>query len=391
MITPAYTILAIDGGGIRGIIPGKILAYLEARLADLAGGEGPRVAEVFDLVAGTSTGGILACGLNAPDENGRPRYRAAELLDLYQGETGQKIFAQPEGLGRITQFFGSLASRAKFPAGPLEEVLRAYLGDARLSQACTDLLITAYNTEAKRPFYFKSSDCRRRPDVEDFPLWEIARATSAAPTYFPPCRVDYSGTLKVLDQDFQLLRKQLTHLSLVDGGVFANNPAMLAYIEAIAAWRLRRQLESRRTFTTRGMTAEVAQDSSEVPFFMLSLGTGETGTPYPYEEVMDWGLIEWVRPLIDILMQGVSESVDYQMRHLLPPYDDQEATPRYLRFNVELEPDHAALDDASEAHTSRLAGYADRLVQSETNRAKLDRAVELLWARYQARQAAREE
>ena len=387
MITPAYTILAIDGGGIRGIIPGTILAYLEARLAERARGQGPRIAEVFDLVAGTSTGGILACGLNVPGPEGRPRYQAQDLLALYQGEIGQRIFDEPEGLNRISHFFGSLTSRSKFAPGPLEKALQDYCGDARLSQACTDLLITAYNTEAKRPFYFKSSDCRRQPDIEDFPLWEIARATSAAPTYFPPRQVAYDGTLKVMDQDFQVLRKQLTHLSLVDGGVFANNPAMLAYIEAVANWRLQRQLAGRRAFTSRGMSAEVAHDSSEVPFFMLSLGTGETGAPYPYEEVTRWGLIEWVRPLIDILMQGVSESVDYQMRHLLPPYEDAEATPRYIRLNVELEPGHDAMDDASPEHTDRLAAYAQRLLASESARHSLDQAVELLWARYEAKQA----
>lgn len=390
--TPAYTILSIDGGGIRGIIPCKVLEYIENRLRDQTTQQGPQIADLFDLIAGTSTGGILGCGLTIKGEDGRPKYLAKELLKIYQGDSGKKIFSRPT-IGRITHFFRSLA-RSKFPSDNIEEVLVDFFGDSKLSESLTDLLITAYNTEEMKPFYFKSSDCRKDPGVEDFPIWEIARSTSAAPTYFPPRKVAYQGFLNKMNKNYQLTKKQLQQLSLVDGGVFANNPAMLAYIEARNIWRedykgLSRMIAASKAsdapVKSRGMTPKVQQNNYEVPFFVLSLGTGHVGKGYGYEDVRTWGMVEWVLPIIEILMEGVSESVHYQMSHLLPKYED--GTPRYVRLNIQLDPEHAEMDDASDENTARLSDYGDRIVNSESNREILDQVCDILMARYQAKQA----
>lgn len=385
-ITPAYTILSLDGGGIRGIIPCKVLEYIEKRLYDQYKENAPQIADLFDLIAGTSTGGILACGLTIAKENGRPRYRAEELLKIYQGESGKKIFSRPT-IGRITHFFRSLA-RSKFPEENIEGVLKEYFGNTRLSEALTDLLITSYNTEVKKPFYFKSSDCRKNPELEDFELWEVSRSTSAAPTYFPPRKVGYQGILSVLDKNYKQQEKKLKYLSLIDGGVFANNPSVHAYIEAKEnlqdrGYKMSFALgnEATEEVRSRSMFANVEGDDQEVPIFMLSIGTGYTGKYYGYEEVRKWGMVDWVLPLIDILMQGVSESVHYQMEHLLPPYADQ--TPRYIRLNIQLDPEHAEMDDASDENTSRLAAYGNRIVESPANQEKLDIICDMLMRRYQ--------
>ena len=387
-ITPAYTILSIDGGGIRGIIPCKVLEYIEKRLYDQEKQQGPRIAELFDLIAGTSTGGILACGASVKGENNRPKYQASDLLAIYKGDTGKKIFSRPT-IGRITHFFRSLA-RSKFPADNIEGILQDFFGDTYLSETLTDLLITSYNTETNKPFYFKSSDCRKDPEVEDFPLWEIARSTSAAPTYFPPKKVAYKGKFPYMTKEYKLKLQQLERLSLIDGGVFANNPSMLAYIEARSNWREQRNAQSAAEASasrtkSRGMVANVEGDDHEVPFFVLSLGTGYTGKTHLYEDVEDWGMVEWVLPLIDILMEGVSESVHYQMSQLLPPYNDAAATPRYIRLNIQLDPEHAEMDDPSDENTARLSDYGDRIVHSKANKKALNQVCDLLMARYQAR------
>ncbi|MDX2245764.1 MAG: patatin-like phospholipase family protein [Bacteroidia bacterium] len=381
---PVYTILSLDGGGIRGIIPCKVLEYIEARLYDETRQDGPGIAELFDLIAGTSTGGLLACGLNIKNENGRPKYRAAELMDLYRGEIAGKIFST-SWLGSVSNIF-----RSKFPAENIEEVLKSYFGKSRLSDTISDLLITSYNTDAKRPFYFKSSDYRKNPEVENFLLWEIARATSAAPTFFPPKKIEYGGILPILNKDFNLVQRKINHLSLVDGGVFANNPSLLAYIEARETlrergWKLASHSDAERPVTerSRGMFAEVEGVNEELPILMLSIGTGQTGQPYMYDDVKDWGLVEWVKPLIDILMQGVSETVDYQMNHLLPPYADKKKTPRYIRLDITLDPGHDEMDNPEDENTSRLADYGERIINHEENRKKLDQVCELLKMKYQ--------
>ncbi|MEM7657104.1 MAG: patatin-like phospholipase family protein [Bacteroidota bacterium] len=411
--TPAYTILSLDGGGIRGIIPCKVLMYVEKKLAELAGGEGPRLAEVFDLMAGTSTGGMIACGLAVKGEDGRPKFAAEDLLKIYTGNTGQRIFKKPMRFG-LSNFFRSLA-RAKFPADNIEAVLYEYFGDAKLSETLTDLLITSYNTEEKKPFYFKSSDCRANPEVEDFLIREVGRSTSAAPTYFPPKMLKYQGLMSFFDKHFQKTQKQLDKLSLIDGGVFANNPAVLAYIEAKNHWRKLGPLYAERMArsaspipvadddgpelvnagegpslvgggaNSRSMFAEqVIESDEELPFLMLSIGTGNTGTPYPYQDVAKWGMVDWVLPLIDILMQGVSETVDYQMQHLLPPYQD--GTKRYLRFNIKVEPEHSEMDDPRPQTTEQLEAYGQAIVDNPENKAELDAFCEALYRRYQGRQ-----
>jgi hypothetical protein len=225
--------LAIDGGGIRGIIPASILVEIE-ELAD-----GARIADLFDVIAGTSTGGILALGATAPDSSGRPRLGAQELLDIYV-ESGAEIFP---GGGRPTwrqrllgpsggrhfardirgsaQQIGSAfgghpkhAGNARYFATGLEQVLQEKLGDTPLGDAATPVVITAYDMRAGAPVVFRSRDVKGMSE----PLMrDVARATSAGPTYFPPKEMSIAGRDTVL----------------VDGGLAANNPAMLGYTEAV--------------------------------------------------------------------------------------------------------------------------------------------------------------
>jgi patatin-like phospholipase/acyl hydrolase len=200
-------ILSIDGGGIRGIIPATVLAELELRT-------GRRIAEMFDLIAGTSTGGILALALTRPGHGGTPIYTAEELIGLYV-EEGPEIFSRSIW-HRVHSAEGLLDE--KYPSGGLERAFHRYLGDARLSDSLTGVLVTAYEIEQRHTFFFKSSKARADA-ADDYAMRDAAQATSAAPTYFQPVRIDRGP--------------DRPYLALVDGGVFANNPAMCAYAEAV--------------------------------------------------------------------------------------------------------------------------------------------------------------
>ncbi len=311
-------ILSLDGGGIRGVIPATVLAELE-RLT------GRRTAELFDLVAGTSTGGILALGLAKPDAEGRPQYAAPELLELYTKEGG-RIFRQT-GLKRL---FGGewLADKLvavdnlfgpKYGERGLEEVLAEKFGDTRLKDAVTEVLVTSYDLQTRTPWFFRRR--RAQEDAQyDFPMAFVARATSAAPTYFPPQRFDAPTGPE----------------GLVDGGVYANNPTMCAWVDAYKAW------------------------GRDVELLVVSLGTGQRTKPIPHRAARGWGIAKWAKPVLDVVFDGVSDTVDHQMGILCPT--------RYYRFQTELPEGVGAMDDASDEHVAGLTAAAEALLAAEGGR-----------------------
>lgn len=307
-------ILSIDGGGIRGIIPAVVLAEIEKRTAR-------PVARLFDLIAGTSTGGILAVGLSVPKTPSAALYSASQLVDLY-AEEGSRIFSRSL-LHRVAAC-GNLR-REKYTSAGIEKVLFEYFADSRLRDAATDLLITSYETERSFPFFFRSAIARERADY-DFPARDVARATSAAPTYFPPMKLPAS-TIE-------------GHYTLIDGGVFANNPAACALVEA-------------RT------THPEAND-----FLVVSLGTGELNISLPYQQTKDWGAVRWAMPVLDVVFDGVSRTVDYQLRQLMP--DASGSARRYYRFQTTLDGHNHQMDNASPENITALKALATDLVERES-------------------------
>src|SRR3954447_11140127 len=162
---------------MRGLIPAVVLAEIERRT-------GRRTAEMFDLIAGTSTGGILACGLTRPGDGGAPVFTAADLIGLYESE-GPEIFHR--SLVKRSESVDSYVDE-RYDDVNLNAALRRYLDGTRLSQAVTDVFITAYEIERRQAFFFRSSRARTDPR-SDFPSGDAARAPAAAPTYCEPARV----------------------------------------------------------------------------------------------------------------------------------------------------------------------------------------------------------
>lgn len=302
-------VLSIDGGGIRGIIPAVVLAAIEEET-------GRPIAENFDLIAGTSTGGILAVGLTVPGPDGRPKYSARELLELYQKRGGEIFHTSVlESLEKAGNLIGP-----KYGCAGIEKVLQDYFGDARLKDAVTDVLITSYEIDKLRdPFFFRSRMARQDPHY-DFPVRFVARATSAAPTYFEPEK------LEAVPGD------QYPYYALVDGGVFANNPGMCAYAEARAT-------------------------KSDCDILLASVGTGQAIKRLAYDEAKHWGVMGWARPVLDVVFDGVADTVDYQLRQLLR----QPAS--YFRFQTQLDPGEEGMDDVSPGNLQRLVATGEKLVQ----------------------------
>src|SRR5260370_12515238 len=175
-------ILSIDGGGIRGIVPGQVLIAIETKLQQRTGNPDARIADFFDFFAGTSTGGILTCVLLCPSliDPKRARFSAKDAVKLYV-ENGSKIF--DAGLWhKIVSLNGVLEE--KYEAGGIDGWLEKYFGELRLSQLLKPCIITSYDIERRETKFFAQQDYSRLGDEADFLVKDVCRATSAAPTYF---------------------------------------------------------------------------------------------------------------------------------------------------------------------------------------------------------------
>ena len=199
-------ILSIDGGGIKGTQPAAFLATIEKDL------EHP-IVNYFDLISGTSTGGIIALGLALG-------HSAAGLLDLYE-QRGTFIFGQPSGDAPPSSFFkrliscGKHAIRPKHDTNVLRDELRRVLGGARIGDAQTRLVIPAWDADRRCPYIYKTAHHERFSTDYRHTALDAALATAAAPSYFRRHRT-------------------VDDVGLLDGGVWANNPIAVATIEAIS-------------------------------------------------------------------------------------------------------------------------------------------------------------
>ncbi len=185
-------ILSVEGGGIRGIIPAIILAEIESRTKK-------PISQIFDLMAGTSTGGIIVAGLC---KSNKLQYSANDLVELYQ-EYGAYIFQSSFWRKSIASWL----SGSQYSYRNMEFILNKYFGESTMADVASNLLLTSYDIHNSCEFFFKSWK------EKNIKLKDALRATTAAPTYFTPKRLKISQTERVL----------------IDGGVFANNPAACAY------------------------------------------------------------------------------------------------------------------------------------------------------------------
>ncbi|WP_017654249.1 patatin-like phospholipase family protein [Fortiea contorta] len=342
-----YKVLSIDGGGIRGIIPAIILDEIEKRTRK-------PICQLFNLIAGSSTGGILAAGLTKPHPNNKsqPHFQAQDLIDIYR-KHGERIFFESYIL-RLMQVDDIL--QAKYSAKGREEVLTEFFGDTFLHEALTELFITSYDIELRMPIFFiknirnqKLGDNFRKI-CEGYTMKQAAMATSAAPTYFKPYKIE---TIDPTDRGYY---------ALVDGCVFANNPTSLAIMEAIITSK---KFDSR----TPNKPPLTLND-----ILVVSLGTGSLTRKYHYEQAVKWGLIQWVEPLVNIMLDANSESVACQLEQLLPKADD--IPKQYYRFQGFLNEANDDMDDASQQNIERLEKLAKQIIRQKNS--ELDELCEQL-------------
>ncbi|POO02753.1 Patatin-related protein [Trema orientale] len=303
-----FTVLSIDGGGIRGIIPGTLLAFIESKLEELDGPDA-RLVDYFDVIAGTSTGGLVTTMLTAPNKESRPLYAAKDITSFYL-EHSPKIFPQQSRnncLASITSLFGAVIRGQSMTAN--ENALR----NARLSDICI--------------------------------------ATSAAPTFLPAHyfrTTDGNGETRTFD--------------LIDGGVAANNPTMLAISHISRDITISKNPEFRDVEPLDGKK-----------LLVLSLGTGAPKHEAEYDaaDASKWGLIKWMfnngrTPLIDIYGDASSDVVDFYISALFQSFHSKK---NYLRIQDDtLTGNEASVDISTEENMQRLVEIGKKLLEKSASR-----------------------
>lgn len=319
-------ILSIDGGGIRGIIPGMLLVALEGKLKKESKNENAAIVDYFDFFAGTSTGGILTCLLLCPsDENPtRPKFSAKEALDLYL-EHGNEIFKM-SFFKRLRAKFGLAGER--YNSHIFEGVLEKYFDKTKLSQLIKPCIISAYNIELRKTHFFRQQNAIVRGDVRDFYLKDVCRATSAAPTYFSVAEIHSLANVRY---------------PLLDGGVFATNPALSGLIEVTKAFNQTRIND----------------------IYLCSLGTGRSKRSYDYDHFKKSSAMAIVPALIDIMMSGVAETSDFFLQQLFHSVGKEK---NYVRIEPgSLESIKEGLDAASPSNIEKLVALGDKTVSENEN------------------------
>lgn len=322
-----FRILSLDGGGVRGVLQARVLANIESFLNE-RDSENVPIGKRFDLIAGTSTGGIIALGLAL----GRS---AQEILKFYEKYI-PKIFCKSNKDGGVC--------RPIYKRDVFHEALLEFFGESTLIDVCTDVCVTAVSLQNAKPRLYKSGYLLRNKARLDEKLVDMALATSAAPVFFPAHSMSHST-------------------NLVDGGVCANNPAMIALIES-----LQFEVES-----SRGISAPPEKSKRSIDeVLMLSIGTGEQcAMPYNHERLSYGGAMNWavgrdqtgpmfslkpVLPLVELLMHSQSQLIDFQAGFML-------GADRYFRINPQLK-FPMKLDDADKI--DELKNLSDITVDIES-------------------------
>ncbi|XP_054796422.1 patatin-like protein 2 [Prosopis cineraria] len=346
------TVLSIDGGGIRGLIPGVILAFLESELQRLDG-EDARLADYFDVIAGTSTGGLVTAMLTAPNEKNRPLFAARDIKKFYL-DNSPKIFPQNK-----SKLFRHAAKVLKSLSGPkyngkyLHSLVKEKLGDTKLDRTLTNVVIPTFDIKNLQPTIFSSFQVKHNPSLNAL-LSDICIATSAAPTYLP------AHYFQTKDAEGKAMRE----FNLIDGGVAANNPALVAVGE---------------------VTREIIENSPDFVairpleydrFLVISLGTGcHKARKYSADEAAKWGVLGWLTgngstPLVDVFNQAGADMVSLYLSVVLKALSSQKT---YLRIQDDtLLGQISSVDVATLKNLNDLVEVGEQLLKRPVSRLNLD-------------------
>ncbi len=334
-------LLSIDGSGVRGLIPLRLLDSLKTRLSH-RGAERP-FHDIFDLMCGTSTGGLIAAALSAPKPDGakgEPAANLDELRDFF--ENNAREIYKPSIQGRLSRMVTNplgLLDESYDPR-PLEKLLKEHFGWTSMTSAMCKLVVPAYDMEKRKAAYLANGLRTDGTRPDDHYIWQAVRAGMATPSVFEPARIE-----------------NLTHKredALVDGSVFMKNPVLAAL----------------------SVAQELGWGGDDL--VILSLGTGYSPErAFSFTESLNWGALGWMQPsngspLLSISADGQAAAAAEQMEGFAAIAPNVS----YFRIDGEIPPESEAIDNARPGNITILNAAADRIIRDRT--ADLDQIADLL-------------
>jgi patatin-like phospholipase/acyl hydrolase len=335
--TRKHVILSIDGGGVRGVIPARILQEIEQRIK-------LPIYEVVDTISGNSTGGIIALGLVTPDETGtKAKYRAEDLVTLYR-ERSRDIFSKSLW-HRVKTGFGTWGT--KYEREALDKILDEKFGFNTLSNTLKNTLIFSYSLDFREGHLWSSAIAKTQPK-KDFYLKDIAAATSAAPTYFAPARISNTQG----NYCYKLINEAKQEVIVptcieADGGIFANNPAIM----------------------TVAFLLEQDPTLDRENLILISLGTGQVRRKSDQISLHQGGILNWLidANVIDLILNATAEVSEWTATALgIPTY----------RIQVFLDPKEEGLDNVTPHNINSLLDKTEDYIKN--NNDHINKICELL-------------
>ncbi|KAG5589007.1 hypothetical protein H5410_039521 [Solanum commersonii] len=332
------TVLSIDGGAIRGIIPGVILAFLEGELQRIDNNPDARLADYFDVIGGTSTGGLLAAMITTPNENNRPFAAANETVPFYF-EHGPRIFS------RRPLF--PIIPGPKYNSTYLMQVIKEKMGETRLSQTLTtEVVISAFDIKTNKPVIFTKSSLAESPEL-NAKMYDICYSTAAAPTYFAP----HSFVTTTSNGDPY-------EFNLIDGGVATvGDPALLSVSVA-----MKHAEDEDPAFAS-------IKSLNYKKMLLLSLGTGTTSDfdeTYTAAEAARWGPFRWMQVIQKMTNAGSTYMTDYYLSSAFKALGSQD---NYLRVQENaLTGSTTTWDNATLANMQLLKQVGENLLNKQVSK-----------------------
>ncbi|MGZ4100030.1 MAG: patatin-like phospholipase family protein, partial [Bacteroidia bacterium] len=287
----------------------------------------------FDLIAGTSTGGLIACALTIPKDPGNKnqgsKYSVDDVLSVYQNR-GKEIFPPRKALpGKVAESIDDTMN-PRFTDKGISKVFNDICGNARINDSLTHIMVSTYDLNNNCPLFFKTRSSLSNHE-QNILIYDICRATSAGPTYLPAYELHYPNG----NENPQRL--------CIDGGVYINNPSLGALTEF---------LKNRRGYGFN--ENEIDQKDIHV----LSIGTGIYSGQVTAKQAKHKGEIFWASHISDIMMRGVNKTTHYQMQELMPEGN-------YLRMTIDIH-------DKQYSEMSRADEEAYRYLIEQTNKQVLN-------------------
>ncbi|CAH8386816.1 unnamed protein product [Eruca vesicaria subsp. sativa] len=316
-------VLTIDGGGMRGIIPGKALAYLEQALKLKSGDPNARIVDYFDVASGSGIGGIFTAMLFASKDGDRPIFKADDTW-RFLAKNGKSFYKSGKILNRVLKTGSGLK---------LEKSMKESFAELTLKDTLKPVLIPCYDLTSSAPFLFSRADALET-DGYDFKLWEVCKATWAEPGVFEPVE------MRSVDGK--------TRCVAVDGGLAMSNP-------------------------TAAAITHVLHNKQEFPFvrgvedlLVLSLGTGQVvDVKYECDKVMKWKAKQWARPAVRISADGAADTVDQAVSMAF----GQCRRSNYVRIQADgssFGPCKPNIDaDGSPSNVNMLVGVAEEMLKQK--------------------------